>query len=143
LNAEQAKDVMLAVFKDAWDALRTATPALGYGETYEDVPGSMPTAATALWARVTVRHATGRQSSLTGGLGTQRYTNKGFVWVQVFAPMGDGSTAGYVASQAVVDAYRDANTSVLFRNVRLNEQGGDGSFTKFDVIADFEYDDVR
>jgi hypothetical protein len=135
VTADEARDVMLGVFRTAWNTL-------GYTAEYEDVAGDPPD-TTSVWARPVVRHVTARESSLTGGLGTKRFTAKGFVWVQIFAPMGDGSTAGYVASQAVVDAYRDADTPVLFRNVRLSEAGKEGSFTKIDVRADFEYDEVR
>lgn len=142
LTPDQARDVMLKVHRDAW-------LLAGYTDqqvTYTDVPCTVPQGAgpsEQVWCRVTVRHATGRQSSLTGGLGTQRYTNRGTVWVQVFAPIGDGSTAGYGASQTVVGAFRDAKTAVLFRNVRFSEAGKDGAFERFDVKADFEYDEVR
>lgn len=140
MTFNEANDAILAVFKAAWDAL--GDPAGSFPAFYSDVPGSAP-ATEITWARVTVRHATGRTRSLTGGLGTQRYENRGFVWVQVFAPVGDGSVAGRDASQAVVNAYRDAKISVLFRNVRMAEMGCEGAFERFDVKADFEYDDVR
>lgn len=134
-SCAQARDVILEVFKAAWDTT-------GFAATYTDVPGSTPTTETT-WARVTLRHTTGAQTSLTGGLGVQRYTNKGFVWVQIFSPIGDGSVAGYSASQVVVSAFRDAKTAVLFRNVSFNEAGNDGAFERFDVKAQFEYDEVR
>jgi hypothetical protein len=141
MTANEAVDAMLAVFKTAWGAL--GTPPGSFPALYPDVPGSPPTTET-VWARVTVRHAAGRTRSLTGGLGTQRYVNTGFVWVQVFAPVGDGLVAGRDASQAIVNAYRDARISVLFRNVRGPlEQGCEGAFERFDVKAEFEYDDVR
>lgn len=135
LTIEQARDVILAVFKAAWDGT-------GFPATYTDVQGSPPTTETT-WARVTLRHTTGAQTSLTGGLGLKRYTNKGFVWVQIFSPIGDGSVAGYAASQVVVNAFRDADTAVLFRNVHMSEVGNDGAFERFDVKAQFEYDEVR
>lgn len=140
MTADQARDSMLTVFKAAWDLL--GSPAGSFPAIYSDVPGSVPTTET-VWARVTVRHAVSRTRSLSGGLGTQRYENTGTLWVQVFAPVGDGSSAGYAASQAVVNAYRDANTSVLYRNVTMTELGNEGAFERFDVKADFEYDDVR
>lgn len=138
MTPDQARDAMLKVFRDAW-LLAGQTDAQA---TYSDVPAALSTSEQ-VWARVTVRHATGRQSSLTGGLGTKRYTNRGTLWVQVFAPMGDGSTAGYGATQTVVGAFRDADIGVLFRNVRFSEAGKDGAFERFDVKADFEYDEVR
>lgn len=137
LTVPQARDVMLGVFKTAWDTT-------GFPAVYAWVPGQVPATET-VWARVTIRHSTGRQSSLTGAIGTTRYTNRGLIWVQIFSPLGDGGLAGYAAAQTMLRAYRDANTSVLFRNVRLNEADydeEDGAFQRFDVKIDFEFDDV-
>lgn len=140
MTADQARDIMLAVFKAAWDLL--GSPAGSFPAVYSDVPGNVPTTET-VWARVTVRHAVSRARSLSGSVGTKRYENTGILWVQVFGPIGDGSIAVYAASQAVVNAYRDAKTSVLFRNVTLVEVGSSGAFERVDVKADFEYDEVR
>lgn len=142
MNAQQAKDIILTVFKTKWDALVTAQSTVYGTPSYSDVPSEPPTSEK-VWARATVHHAVARQSSLSSDVGTKRFTNKGFAWVQVFAPIGDGSTAALAASQAIVDAYRDAKTSVLFRNVRLEEKGCDGAFERVDVKAEFEYDEVR
>lgn len=143
LTPEQAVDAILKVHRDAW-------LLAGYTDaqvTYTDIPCEVPAGvgpSEQVWCRVTVRHATGRQSSLTGGLGTQRFTNRGTLWVQVFGPMGDGSTAGRGAAQTVAGAFRDAKIAVLFRNVSPPiEKGADGAFERFDVKADFEYDEVR
>lgn len=143
MTPEQAVDAILKVHRDAW-------LAAGYTDaqvTYTDVPATVPQGAgpsEQVWCRVTVRHETGRQSSLTGGLGTQRYTNRGTLWVQVFGPMGDGSTAGRGAAQTVAGAFRDAKIGVLFRDVTPPiEKGADGAFSRFDVKAKFEYDEVR
>lgn len=137
MNAIDANDYMLGIFKAVWDAYPGAP-----GVEYPDMPGSPPT-VDKLWARVTVKHATGAQTSL-GGVGSRRFTATGFVWVQVFAPAGDGSTGARTAAQAIVNAYRDArNSNVWFRNVMLVEMGGDGAFSRVDVKANFQYDDVR
>ena len=142
MNAQQAKDIILTVFKTKWDALKTASPTLYVDAVYNDVPSATPTGEK-VWARATVRHVVARQRSLADSTGKKRYENKGFVWVQVFAPIGDGSTVALAASQAIVDAFRDAKTSVLFRNARLEEMGCDGAFERVDVKSDFEYDEVR
>lgn len=125
------KDAILAVFRAAWGA----RPA-----TYNDVPA---TAASVVWARATVKHAEGRQGSLTGGLGTTRWKRTGILWIRVFSPQGDGGKAGLEAAQLLVNAYQDARTDVWYRNVRMSEAGADGAFQRFDVKADFEYEDVR
>lgn len=136
MTFDEARDAMLGVFKAAWDAT-------GFKVTYTDVPAQVP-ADNKVWARVVVRHALGDQASLTGGLGTTMYDRKGTLWIQVFAPPGDGSVAGYAASQLLVNAYQAAKFPVLwFRKVRMTEAGRDGGFERFDVKSDFEYHDVR
>lgn len=133
--ATDAKDAMLAVFKTAFDLL-------GGIAIYPDIPGDPPTSEV-LWARASVQHATGAQTSLASDIGTRRFTATGLVWVQVFAPAGDGSTEALTAAQSIVNAYRVARMSVLFRNVTLIEMGRDGAFSRVDVKANFEYDDIR
>ena len=133
MTFDEARDAILAVFEAAW------TPRVA---VYTDVPGDVPKAAV-VWARPTIRHVIGRQGSLTGALGTIRWERKGFIWVQVFSPVGDGGKAGYDAAQVLVNAYQAARGSVWYRNVRMNEAGTDGAFERFDVKADFEYGDVR
>lgn len=136
MTFDEARDIMLAVFKAAWDP--TGNPVF-----WTDVPGKKPPSER-VWARVTIRHATGHQGSLKGAAGTQRWNRTGTIFVQVFAPVGDGSTAGYTAAQIVVNAYQAArNPDVWFRNVRMNEVGASGAFEQFNVLVDFSYDDVR
>lgn len=135
MNALVAKDAILGVFKSVWDTFSGAVAL------YPDMPGDPP-AGDVLWARATVQHITGAQTSLASDVGTRRFTAKGLLWVQVFAPAGDGSTGASTAAQAIVNAYRTARLAVLFRNVTLVDMGGDGAFTRVDVKANFEYDDI-
>ena len=136
MTPAQAVDVILGVFKAAWDGT-------GFPAVYDDVPGKKPTSET-VWARATVRHATGNQSSIGGDVGSRRYTSRGTVFVQIFAPVGDGSTACYAAAQLVLNAYRDArNPDVWFTEQRMREVGSDGAFEQINVLATFSYDDVR
>lgn len=134
---DEARDIICGVFKDAWDVYPGTPPAI-----YTDIPGDTPSAP--LWARVILRHATGRQSSLSGAInGCQRFTNRGTVFIQVFAEVGNGSVDAYDAAQAIATAFRKAQTGVWFRNVRINEVGADGNFVQHNVLSDFSYDDVR
>lgn len=135
MKAVDAIDQMLGVFKAVWDTYPGAIAL------YPNTPGDPP-AGDVMWARATVKHATGAQTSLSSDTGTRRFTAYGFVWVQVFAPAGDGSTGATLPAQAIVDAYRKARLAVLFRDVTLVEMGGDGAFSRVDVKANFEYDDI-
>jgi Bacteriophage related domain of unknown function len=136
MTFDEARDIILGVFKAAWDP--TGFPAI-----WTDVPGSPPTNET-VWSRITIRHATGNQASLAGADSTRRWNRTGMVYVQVFAPIGDGSKAGYNASQLVVNALQASRHSdIWFKDVRMNEVGVSGAFEQFNVLATFSYDDVR
>jgi hypothetical protein len=133
----EARDYILKTFKDAWDIT-------GYPAVYTDVPDTV-TPSNCVWARVILRHSTGNQASLTGcANGEQRWNNQGIVFVQIFAPVGDGSSAAYDAAQIVVNAFRDAKGSeVWFRKSRINEIGNSGAFEQINVLSDFTYDEIR
>lgn len=76
-------------------------------------------------------------------MGTKRYTQTGTLWVQVFAPVGDGMVTAYGLAQAVVNAYRTARGTVWYRNARMQEVGSSGAFEQINVLTDFTYDDTR
>lgn len=136
MTANDAVDAILGIFKTVWSTMPAGSVAI-----YPDNPGAPP-AGDVLWARATVQHAPITTQSLAGAVGTRRFTATGFVWVQVFAPAGDGSTGARTAAQAIVTAYRNARMAVWFRNVVLVEMGGDGAFSRVDVKANFQYDDI-
>lgn len=134
---DTARDKIVAVISNAW------TPT-GNPIVFTDVPGDVPATQT-VWARVILRHATGDQSTLAGPItGCVRHTNQGTVFVQVFAPIGDGSTSAYEAAKIVTDAFKASQDSnVWFRRVRINEVGTRGAFEQINVLADFTYDETR
>ncbi len=131
---DQAIDLMLAVFKAAWDQT-------GYTARYPDNPGGPPQNAEP-WARVTVRHALGGQTSLGNSSGSIKYTHAGSLIIQIFVPMGDGMGSGYVLARTVLKAYRDARGAVWYRNHRFREVGSDGAYTQINCTIDFSYDDA-
>jgi hypothetical protein len=136
MTPEQAVDGILDIFKATWDPT-------GFPAHYTDKAGEKPTSET-LWARATIRHATGNQTSLAGASGTRRFTETGTLFVQVFAPVGDGSTECYKAATLIRDAYRDAKLPNLwFRSQRIQEVGESGAFYQINVLVTFSYDHVR
>lgn len=136
MTADEARDVMFTVFKTAWDSTEYAENVV-----YSDKAGAP---SDAPWARVTLRHATGRQASLAGAMGAKKWTQTGTIWVQVFAPVGFGSASAYTLATLVVNAFRDAKgLSVWFRNPRMQEVGSSGAFEQINVLTDFTYDETR
>lgn len=137
MTFDEARDEMAGIFYAAWKVLAPA-PVV-----WTDLPGDVPDVETE-WARVTIRHHTGGQASLAGEDGARRWERAGTLFVQVFAPVGDGSTRAYAAAQIVANAFQDVRgTRVWFRNVRINEIGASGAFEQINVLIDFTYDDVR
>lgn len=138
----EARDHMLKVFKDAWDT--TGFPAVYPGKA-EDPDNGGDTPSANVWARATIRHADGFQSSLTGPLEQiKRHTNIGVVIIQVFGKIGDGSVAAYEAAQLVATAYRTSRDNpVWFRRVRINEIGSRGPYSQVNVLVDFSYDTIE
>lgn len=135
MTPDQARDEMFAVFKAAWDTTALAV-------TYTDVPGSVPQAEEG-WARLVLRHATGNQRGF-GATNVRKYTQTGVLVVQVFAPIGDGSTKAYELAQLVLAAYRQARGgSVWYRDTYIKEIGCEGAFEQINVLINFTYDDER
>lgn len=135
MNVEAAYDEMLAVFRDAWIGAGQSIASVAW----PDLPFTIPTSGA--WARVTLRHATGGQSSLAGASGAKLYTQTGTIFAQVFAPLGDGQKSSLWLAQDVVNGYRSAKGAVWYRNQRLKEIGASGAFDQTNVLVDFTYDD--
>ena len=134
MKVEEAVDAMCKVFLDVWGDRGTIV--------WSDF-NARPSVDNEPWARVILRHMDGRQSSLTGDVGTKRYDRSGVLLIQIFTPAGRGQTKGYQLAQEVMNAFEDAELDVWFRNTRLNERGTSGSFNQIDVLTDFLYDEVR
>lgn len=133
MSPEAAKDEMLAVFKAMWDPT-------GYTAAYPDVP-AIPPPTDAPWARITVRHELGGQTSLSNAAGAKKWTHVGTLFVQLFTPIGQGGTVGLQLVKPVLDAYRNARGVVWYRNHRFREIGNDGAFNQINCMVDFTYDD--
>ena len=134
---EQANDDILTLFKAAWDA--TGLPVL-----FENIAAELPPITTA-HAKVFLRHGPGRQASLSGALGTQRFDREGIVTVQIFIPTGEGLSEGYRLGKIAADAFEGQATprQVWFRNVRVNEIGPSGGWYQFNALAEFTYDEIK
>jgi len=137
----QARDEILGHFKAAWDADGTASQ---YPIRYWAVSEEKPT--TDAWVRITVAHVDGGQATLSGATGQRRFRHFGVVTVQVFTKYGDGLTLNDQLCTVAKNAFEGEVTSpgrVIFRNVRLNEVGQDDQWFQTNVLADFEYDEIR
>lgn len=127
-----------------------ATTLIGYALDirWQGVEVATPPDATKYWARVSIQGVTEAQVSLADqvtGPAKRRYEPKGLIFVQLFAPMvADGMDNGRKLAMIARDAFRGQQTAsgVVFRNVRINELSNDGKSYRFNVVAEYEYDDI-
>lgn len=136
----QARDDMNKIVLDAWVAAGRSANNV----RYDDLNSVKPSNTTA-WIRIAVRHATGGQASLSGDGGARRYRRTGFLFVQLFTEIGKGLSESDVLTKVLQDALDGKYTpnGVWFRRVRVNEIGpADGQY-QVNVVADFEYDEIK
>lgn len=149
LTFEEARDVILDLFKARWDADTPAITGSFVPEVeYPNVdPKESPLAkGNKAWARVSLRHATGRQRSM-GAPGNRIFQRNGVVTVQIFVPTGkQGLVIADRLGKVAVDAFEGEETSagnVWFRNATYREVGVDGAWFQVNATAEFEYDLVK
>jgi len=141
LTRKQAIDEICTVFKTAWD-----TTGHGARVKYQNVgETSTPPSGQDPWARVVIRHSTSGQVSLAGAVGTRRFSRTGLITVQIMEVVGQGLSAATDLPKIVQDAFEGVSTpgGVWFRDVAINEVGPDGDFFQTNVVAYFEYDEIK
>src|SRR5574343_622052 len=136
-----ARDDVFSLFQTYWN---TETPAHNGGSPvpieWQGVDSGAPPVADSPWARISMNHNTGQQTTL-GGVGSRRFTQRGLILLQVFSPVG-GFSIGENLAIIGKDAFQGKSTTsgVWFRNVRVQEIGFDGTWNQIMVVAEFEYD---
>jgi hypothetical protein len=138
-----ARDELYGLVTTAWGDLGPID--------YEDVPRSqvdepIPPATPTPWLRIQMRHTFGGVATLANHQGVKRHRRTGTFIVQVFVPLGGSLLDTEESAIVVVHALEDADITdphVLLRNVRMNEIGSEGHWFQTNVLADFEYDEVR
>lgn len=138
----QARDEILSQFRTVW----LADPAtLGIQVLYDGVADDPPDPPTP-FVRVSVRHNPSQpgQVTLANGVGQRRFRRTGFVFVQLFGPLGDGLVLCDTMATVARRAFEGVATprDVLFRAVSVNEVGRSGGWEQVNVSAEFEYDEI-
>ncbi len=134
---------MSGVLKSAIEA--AASPVDDTLVLWDDTDGDPPTDVATPWLRFTAKHATGGNASLGGAAGKKRRHRGGILAVQVFTKPGDGRSTADALVAIIQQAYESGSTGngVWYRNVRFQEVGLSGGFQQTNVLADFEYDEIR
>jgi hypothetical protein len=135
----EAVEQILTIFKTAWDGATSSAPVM-----YQNISNvGKPDDET--WTRVMVQHQDGAQVTLRAESGERRFRSFGLFTAQIFTPIGEGLTSSLALGKVIKNALEGVTTSggVIFRNVRLVDVGSSGNHYQTNVLADFEYDEVR
>lgn len=149
IEFDQARDEINTLFLTAWNA--NAGAVVGYvpeirwqGVQYRDLPDG-----SKFWVRVSKQTVFEEQTTLStceGKPGQKRYTASGLVFVQVFCPKSNTQafTLGQTLAKIARNAFRGKTTpgKIWFRNVRINELDPEELYERFNVVTEFEYDEL-
>ncbi len=148
-NYEEATDEILAVFNTVMK-LNSAT-LIGY---MLDIrwPGIIEPSkpdGSKFWARASIQTVASPQSSLSTCVEEpyqRRYTTNGLLFIQFFCPLSLATSMTQGRKLAIVsqNAYRGKKTAggVWFKNVRINELPPEALFHRFNVVSEFEFDEL-
>lgn len=131
----QASDLIHTIFSQEW----TST---GLKLFYQNVEDDRDTTRDA-FASIDIVHGVGFQATL-GGVGRRSFRRSGVVTIRIYTQAGKGLQESRELAKVAVDAFEGRSIEgIWFRNVRMIEIGREGSFFQTNVLAEFEYDEVK
>lgn len=150
LTLSAARDSIQQTFYVPWAALSPAAAGLAtpVRVEWDGVDDGTQRDPQQPYAAVFIRHLNSDQTTLAGADGTRRFTRKGVVTVQVFAPLANRGGLSLAENLATIarDAYEGVDTAdgIWYQKVTTKEMGSDGrGFYQLNVIANFQYDEVK
>ncbi len=142
-----AIDEINAVFWQDWNSAKTSS-VVGYVPDirWQNVEEPSIPDGSKFWGRVSTQTVFEEQTSLAGNESKKRYTSSGLVFVQIFCPKSNAQANEFGKKLAEVarNSFRGKSTpsKVWFRNARINELSPEDLFYRFNVVAEFEYDEL-
>lgn len=145
----EARNQINALFLAAWNAgspaISTYIPEIRWkGDAKRELPDG-----SKFWCRVSIQTVLEEQSTLStceGKPGQKRYTASGLVFVQIFCPKSDTQaySKGGKLAEVARNGFRGKSTpgKVWFRNARINELDPEELYERFNVVTEFEYDEL-
>jgi hypothetical protein len=138
-TVEQARDQINTLIKAAMDANAPSTVIVWDDQKAPAALGNSP------WVRVSVRHNSGGQSTISRVNGKSRYSRSGTVYVNLFAQPGDGLRTIDPLTKIALDAFEGKTTpgQIWFTKARVRELGVVEGWYQVNVLVNFSYDDIK
>lgn len=145
----EAIDDIDAIFWNQWKTLSAGVVGYVPNVQWHNVEQQAKIDGSKFWCRVSTQNVNEEQASLSTCVGApiqKRYTAYGLVFIQLFCPKSNSKSAelGRELAQIARNAFRGRSTPgrVWFRNARINELVEEDLFYRYNVVAEYEYDDL-
>lgn len=149
IEFNDVRDEIATLFETAWQA--STASIVGYvpeiqwqGVQYRTMPDG-----SKYWARFSKQTVTEQQVTLStceGLPGQRKYETAGLVFIQIFCPKSDSQAFEFGQKLATVarNAFRGKSTpgNIWFRNVRINEIEPEELYQRFNVVSEYEYNEL-
>lgn len=150
LRPQQARMELFALVDATWNAKAGAlvgyVPHIRYeGQEEAGLPG-----ADKFWMRASTKGVAALQRGHMmpeAGQSKAVYDNIGFITLQIFAPM--NSLGSYAKGELLAEVGQcmfmasETGGSIWFRNPRIRELENDGTWYRWNVIADYQFSQVK
>jgi len=146
---QQARKEIFALLADKWAAGTIVSPVPEI--RYQGVEKAATPGADKFWAMASTQLVTTRQRAHImpdgPGMSPPEYVTDGFLVVQLFAPMKSPTAyaTGELLAAFVQCIFMAAETAsgVWFRNPRINELEAAGTWYRWNVIVDFQFNQTK
>lgn len=149
IEFDEARDEIFELFNAAWTANTPGVLVYVPKVYWQGVEERDKPEGDKYWCRLSKDNVFEEQATLSnceGIPGQKRYTASGLVFVQIFCPkqVGLAFENGQRLAKIARNAFRGKATpgKIWFRNVRINELPPEDQWYRFNVVAEFEYDEL-
>jgi|ERR1044072_1973077 hypothetical protein len=149
INFADVRDEINTLFLAAWQANTAAIAGYVPDIYWQGVQSPIQPDGSKFWIRLSKQNVIEQQAALStcvGAPGQRMYEASGLVFVQLFCPKSTSESFDLGQKLAVVarDAFRGKSTAnnIWFRNVRINELEPEELYYRFNVVSEYEYNEI-
>lgn len=149
-----ANDAMKSIVDSAWTngaAAIIASATVSYIPVlyFQGIEPQIGPNSDQYWARWSRQSISAHQTTLRDGVNGKRYSDEGLIFVQVYAPMeiATASQKGEQLAMLIRESMRSLGSAnnphaIVFTNLRINELAPDNKSYRWNVVAEYKYDDI-
>ncbi|MCX8665981.1 hypothetical protein J3U11_11250 [Gilliamella sp. B2840] len=142
-NYIKAQDEMCSTFKSAWS---NSVSILGYEPDigWKNKAKKTKTLTDKFFCLFSTQTTVEKQATLSGYNGIKRYRSQGIIIIQIFCPKNEinSDLKGKQLAILTRNAFRKNGCNVWYRNARINELNQEELFYRFNIIVEYEYDEI-